>query len=111
MCLLNILTPEVVSPHFGLPGHEVTVWHTCSSDLYTTSISMWRITPLYVQVSGVGREGLARVVRGGDWVFLVTNNDLRLFGGLGLEILPATSLQPSSHDDQVSFFHTGTGTQ
>ena len=62
-------------------------------------------------MDGVGREGLARVVRGGDWVFLVTNNDLRLFGGLGLEILPATSLQPSSHDDQVSFCHTGIGTQ
>ena len=31
-----------------------------------------------VQVAGVGREGLARVVRGGDGVFLVTNNHLRL---------------------------------
>mgnify|MGYP001297030115 CR=1 FL=1 len=64
-----------------------------------------------VQVAGVGREGLARVVRGGDGLFLVTNNHLRLLGGLGLEILPATSLQPSSHDDQVSFCHIGTGTQ
>ena len=66
-----------------------------------------------VQVAGVGREGLARVVRGGDGVFLVTNNHLRLLGGLGLglEILPAMSLQPSSHDDQVSFCHIGTGTQ
>ena len=64
-----------------------------------------------VQVAGVGREGLARVVRGGDGVFLVTNNHLRLLGGLGLEILPATSLQPSSHDDQVNFCHTGTGTK
>ena len=64
-----------------------------------------------VQVAGVGRDGLARVVRGGDWVFLVTNNHLRLLGGLGLEILPATSLQPSSHDDQVSFCHIWTRTQ
>ena len=64
-----------------------------------------------VQVAGVGREGLARVVRGGDGVFLVTNNDLRLLGGLGLVILPATSLQPSSHDDPVSFCHTRTGTK
>ena len=64
-----------------------------------------------VQVAGVGRDGLARVVRGGDGVFLVTNNHLRLLGGLGLEILPATSLQPSSHDDQVSFCQIGTGTQ
>ena len=72
---------------------------------------MWRITPLYVQVAGVGSEGLARVVRGEDGVCLVTNNDLRLLGGLGLVIPPATSLQPSSHDDQVSFCHTGTGTK
>ena len=72
---------------------------------------MWRITPLYVQVAGVGSEELARVVRGEDGVCLVTNNDLRLLGGLGLEILPATSLQHRSHDDQVSFCHTGTGTK
>ena len=52
-----------------------------------------------------------RVVRAGDWVFLVTNNDLSLLVGLGLEILPATSHLPSSHDDQVSFRHTGSGTQ
>ena len=52
-----------------------------------------------VQVVVVGRDGLAREVRGGDRVFLVTNNHLRLLGGLGLEILPAMSLQPSSNWD------------
>ena len=56
-------------------------------------------TPLDVRKAGVGREGLARVVRGGDGVFLVTNNHLRFLGGLSLEILPAMSLQPSSNWD------------
>ena len=125
------------APHVRGPGHEVTAAHLVLQlgPVYPEPEQV-EDHPLDVQVAGVGGEGHlehavpvltqvldtslrgVRVVRAADWAFLVTNNDVRLLGGSGLEILPTTSPLTRSHDDggpgarsQIIFRHPGTGAQ